>query len=449
VQADWDETDNTSKAYIVNKPDLTGFITTETDPTVPTWAKATTKPAYSYNEITGTPDLSNYLTQESDPTVPTWAKATTKPAYSYNEISGTPDLSNYLTQESDPTVPAWAKATTKPAYSYNEISGTPDLSNYLTQESDPTVPAWAKAANKPAYSYNEITGTPDLSNYLTQETDPTVNNGTLTIKQGTQVLGTFTANNNGDVTVDIPTQAIPDQVKSDWNATTGPAEILNKPTIPTSVAQLSDADNYVTDAELAAAGYLTSYTETDPTIKAWAKADTKPTYDYSEIQNTPAIPAAQVQADWAEDNTASMAYIANKPAIPANTSDLNNDAGFITAQDITGYATQSALNDSVADLKAQMNQISSQLTQLSNLLTAFQVTSKRFVVSEAAQAEFNLGQAVTGEIVCYVNGVMVGSKTSGVVTVNANNIATYVPAQNYGYELQVGDVVTFMYIANN
>lgn len=33
----------------------------------------------------------------------------------------------------------------------------------------------------------------------------------------------------------------------------------------------------------ATAGYLTSYTETDPTIYAWAKAPTKPTYTYSEV----------------------------------------------------------------------------------------------------------------------------------------------------------------------
>lgn len=33
--------------------------------------------------------------------------------------------------------------------------------------------------------------------------------------------------------------------------------------------------------------YLTSYTETDPTVPAWAKADSKPSYSYSEITNTP------------------------------------------------------------------------------------------------------------------------------------------------------------------
>lgn len=40
---------------------------------------------------------------------------------------------------------------------------------------------------------------------------------------------------------------------------------------------------YVTETELNAKGYLTSYTETDPTVPAWAKAATKPSYTKSEV----------------------------------------------------------------------------------------------------------------------------------------------------------------------
>lgn len=36
---------------------------TETDPTVPSWAKAAQKPTYSYSEISGTPDLSGLQTK--------------------------------------------------------------------------------------------------------------------------------------------------------------------------------------------------------------------------------------------------------------------------------------------------------------------------------------------------------------------------------------------------
>jgi len=42
-----------------------GGIAVETDPTVPDWAKAETKPTYDYSEIENTPDLSGFLTTES------------------------------------------------------------------------------------------------------------------------------------------------------------------------------------------------------------------------------------------------------------------------------------------------------------------------------------------------------------------------------------------------
>ena len=39
-----------------NVPDVSNFVTDETDPTVPTWAKAETKPVYDYSEIANTPE---------------------------------------------------------------------------------------------------------------------------------------------------------------------------------------------------------------------------------------------------------------------------------------------------------------------------------------------------------------------------------------------------------
>ena len=48
------------------------------------------------------------------------------------------------------------------------------------------------------------------------------------------------------------------------------------PTVPTNVSAFTND-----------AGYLTSYTETDPTVPAWAKASTKPTYTASEVGALP------------------------------------------------------------------------------------------------------------------------------------------------------------------
>ena len=80
-------------------------------------------------------------------------------------------------------------------------------------------------------------------------------------------------------------------------------DLTNKPTIPTVPTKVSAFTNDV--------GYMTSYTETDPTVPQWAKAQNKPTYTASEVG---ALPSTTV--------------------IPSKTSDLTNDSGFITDEDI-------------------------------------------------------------------------------------------------------------------
>lgn len=109
----------------------------------------------------------------------------------------------------------------------------------------------------------------------------------------------------------------------------------DKYTIPSKVSELTND-----------AGYITSYTETDPTVPSWAKASQKPTYTYSEVGASSAnhthtysdvgaasaahthtysdvgalsaathIPADQVNADW--NATTGVSSILNKPTIPA------------------------------------------------------------------------------------------------------------------------------------
>ncbi len=76
---------------------------------------------------------------------------------------------------------------------YAETAGSGGGGGIVT-ETDPTVPAWAKELTKPAYDYSEITGTPTI---------PTVNDGTLTIQKNGAEVGTFTANQSGNTTVNI------------------------------------------------------------------------------------------------------------------------------------------------------------------------------------------------------------------------------------------------------
>jgi hypothetical protein len=106
------------------------------------------------------------------------------------------------------------------------------------------------------------------------------------------------------------------QVNSDWNATSGVAQILNKPTLATVATSGS----------------------------------------YNDLINKPTIPAAQVNSDW--NATSGVAEILNKPTIPAavtKTSDLINDGEngvnpFITAADIppvTGFVPYTGATSNV------------------------------------------------------------------------------------------------------
>lgn len=129
----WNEKSDFSGSYndLTDKPEI---------PTVPTNISAFT------NDV-------GYLTSytETDPTVPAWAKAPTKPSYTANEVGALPantsipsktsDLTNdlgFISQETDPTVPSWAKAQTKPIYTADEIEAMPlvDLGSFDIEDYD-------------------------------------------------------------------------------------------------------------------------------------------------------------------------------------------------------------------------------------------------------------------------------------------------------------------------
>lgn len=128
-------------------------------------------------------------------------------------------------------VPNWALGQNKPTYSYSEIQNTPDLSGFLTEETDPTVPSWAKAESKPVYTYAEIQNTPVIP----------------------VVPANISAFNN-DVGY---------------------------------LTQHQSLSGYATETWVNNQGFLTSFTESDPTVPAWAKESTKPSYNFSEILNVP------------------------------------------------------------------------------------------------------------------------------------------------------------------
>ena len=140
---------------------------------------------------------------ESDPTVPAWAKAATKPTYIADEIdydataewsvkdildSKQPNITDLETirsgaakgatavqTETDPTVPAWAKAATKPKYATSEISLTSIPDGFFMRDNLDTV-LTGLASDKASRTSPEFKGTP---------TAPTATAGTNTTQVAT------------------------------------------------------------------------------------------------------------------------------------------------------------------------------------------------------------------------------------------------------------------------
>ena len=225
-----------------------GYITgyTETDPTVPAWAKEANKPTYNYSEIVNTPEL---------PTVPTNVSAFTNDA-GY--------LTNYT--ETDPTVPAWAKEANKPTYNYSEIVNTPTIPTvptnvsaftndvgYITTytETDPQFNAWDK-------NYNDLTNKPvlfdgDYNSLTNQPTIPTVPTNVSAFMNDAGYLTEYTEQQVLSISNDTifltggSFVKLPAGFDGDYNSLTNTPTI---PTVPDSVSAFINDAGYITMADI-------------------------------------------------------------------------------------------------------------------------------------------------------------------------------------------------------
>ena len=425
-----------------------GYITsyTETDPTVPAWAKEANKPTYNYSEIVNTPDIptvptnvsaftndAGYITTQDIPAIPTVP----------TNVSAFTNDAGYLTgyTETDPTVPAWAKTADKPTYNYSEIVNTPTIptvptnvsvftndAGYLTEYTEqqvlsisndtlfltggscvklpagfdgdynsltnkpmiPEVPANVSAFNNDAgyITGADIPAIPTVptnvsaftndAGYLTEYSEQqvlTISNDTISLTGGSFVKlpaaavgfsGDYNDLTNKPTIPTVPTNVsaftndagyLTNYTETDpqfnsWNKdyndlTNKPVlfdgdynSLTNQPTIPTVPTNVSAFAND--------AGYITGYTETDPTVPAWAKETNKPTYDYSEIANTPVIPTVPTDVSaFTNDAGYLTSYTETDPQFnawdksyndlintPTNVSAFANDAQYITAEAI-------------------------------------------------------------------------------------------------------------------
>jgi hypothetical protein len=207
----------------------------------------------------------------------------------------------------------------------------------LLQETDPTVSAWAKSPNPPDFSPSNATLVATI-----EATAPAPGNYAMVSNAAvhaaiTNALQDAAIAEKQDK-LPYPTNAIPYAAISGKPslatvATSGSYnDLSNKPTIPTVPTNVSAFNND--------AGYLTGYTESDPTISSWAKASTKPTYTASEVGAVPTSRTVNGKALSANISlSASDVGAATTSALQNLSSQVTAIAGHLNAEDARFVST--------------------------------------------------------------------------------------------------------------
>lgn len=148
--------------------------------------------------------------------------ATVSTSGSYNDLSNKPTIPDAQVQTDWNATSGVSSIANKPdlktvatSGSYNDLSDKPTIPDAQVQTDWNANSGISSIANKPNLStvatsgkYDDLIDKPTLfsgsyNDLSDKPTIPTVNNATLTIKQGGDVKGTFTANSNNDVVVEL------------------------------------------------------------------------------------------------------------------------------------------------------------------------------------------------------------------------------------------------------
>ena len=250
----------TSGSYsdLSNKPtipsktsDLTndsGFLTTETDPTVPSWAKQSSKPFYKADEIYTTVTLDNSHTVATDKQ-DTLVSGTNIKTINNTSLLGSGNI-NVVASETDPVFSASAAAniTSSDITNWNAAEA-----NVQSDWNQTTTTADDYIKNKPTIPTN----TSDLTNDGDGRTIP---DPLLPTTQLSTSYSFITGSNNGFL-VDEHALGDDPRLRPIFGSTISSKTIAYTADIPTKVSDLQNDS-----------GYITGYTETDPVYSASAAA---------------------------------------------------------------------------------------------------------------------------------------------------------------------------------
>ena len=341
IQSDWTESDSSSKAYIQHKPDLSVYAQSADLATVATTGDYTdlqNKPSLATVATTG-----NYNDLSNRPSIPAAQVNSDWDASSgISQILNKPNLATVATTGdygdllNKPTIPP---AVTVDQH-YDALSANPQSGAAVAEAIAGTgqVPTVGSSDDNKVLmaSYSGGVGSYswEPSAAATQvNADWDANSGVAKIlnkpdlsvyAQSANLATVATSGNYNDLT---NRPAIPAaQVNSDWDASSGVSQILNKPNLAT-VATTGSYNDLQDKPSIPAAQVQSDWTESNSTSKAYIQhkpdlsvyaqsanlATVATSGDYSDLTNKPTIPAAQVQSNWNESDNTSKAYIQNKP----------------------------------------------------------------------------------------------------------------------------------------
>lgn len=136
-------------------------------------------------------------------------------------------------------------------------------------------------------------------------------------------------------------------VNADWNAVSGDAEILNKPSIPTATSDLTNDSDFQTSSDVATAisGKLDKSGGTMTGALTLSGAPTQNLHAATKKYVDDGLSGKQATLTFDTTPTASSTNPVTSggvySAIPTKTSDLTNDSGYITSNDIPEGAAAS------------------------------------------------------------------------------------------------------------
>ena len=168
-----------------------------------------------------------------------------------------------------------------------------------------------------------------------------------------------------------------------------------------------------TIADLAAirSGAAAGYTAVQPDDLAAVAT----TGDYADLLNKPAIPAAQIQSDWNQTNSAAVDFIKNKPTIPgpAPVTSVNGDTGDVEIYGNTLLMEQSQSTTVSAAIANAQEDATSALNEL-----AYTANSASIAPAFSTSSTYAVGDYVTREGLLY-------KCTTAVSTAGAWNAANW------------------------